>query len=61
LLALQLGNEVSYHELGQLIGADNQTIERYVDLLEKAFVVFRLTALSRNLSNELKKQEKSTF
>ena len=43
-LALQLGNEVSYHELGQLIGADNQTVERYVDLLEKAFVVFRLTA-----------------
>ena len=60
-LALQLGNEVSYHELGQLIGADNQTIERYVDLLEKAFVIFRLTALSRNLRNELKKSRKIYF
>jgi len=60
-LALQLGNEVSYHELGQLIGADNQTVERYIDLLEKAFVVFRLTALSRNLRNELKKSRKIYF
>ena len=60
-LALQLGNEVSYHELGQLVGADNQTIERYVDLLEKAFVIFRLTALSRNLRNELKKSRKIYF
>ena len=60
-LALQLGNEVSYHELGQLIGADNQTVERYVDLLEKAFVIFRLTALSRNLRNELKKSRKIYF
>ena len=60
-LALQMGNEVSYHELGQLIGADNQTVERYIDLLEKTFVVFRLAALSRNLRNELKKSRKIYF
>lgn len=60
-LALQLGNQVSYRELGQLIGADNQTVERYVDLLEKAFIVFRLNPLSRNLRNELKKSRKIYF
>ncbi|MBW2558255.1 MAG: ATP-binding protein [Deltaproteobacteria bacterium] len=60
-LALQMGSEVSYREVGQLIGADNETVERYVDLLEKTFVVFRLTALSRNLRNELKKSRKIYF
>jgi len=60
-LALQIGSEVSFHELGQLVGADNQTIERYIELLEKAFVVFRLPALSRNVRNELKKSKKIYF
>lgn len=60
-LALQIGNEVSYHELGQLLGADNETVERYIDLLEKAFIIFRMTALSRNLRNELKKSRKIYF
>lgn len=60
-LALQIGNEVSYHELGQIVGADNQTIERYIDLLEKTFVIYRLIALSRNLRNELKKARKIYF
>lgn len=60
-LALQISNEVSYHEIGQLVGADNQTIERYIDLLEKAFVIFRLSALSRNLRNELKRAKKIYF
>ncbi len=60
-LAFQVGNEVSYHELGQLCGLDNETVERYILLLEKAFVVFRLTALSRNLRNELKKSRKIYF
>jgi len=55
-LALQLGNEVSYHELGQLIGLDPNTVERYIDLLEKAFIVFPLQAFSRNLRNEIKKE-----
>ncbi|WP_443938055.1 ATP-binding protein [Pedobacter sp. MW01-1-1] len=60
-LALQIGSEVSYHELGQLIGADKQTVERYIDLLEQCFVVFRLNAFSRNLRNEIKKSKKIYF
>ncbi len=60
-LAIQVGNQVSYHELGQLVGADNQTVERYITLLEKSYVVFRLTAFSRNLRNELKKSRKIYF
>jgi uncharacterized protein len=60
-LAFQIGQEVSYHELGKLSGLDNQTVERYIDLLEKAFIVFRLSSLSRNLRNELKKSRKIYF
>jgi predicted AAA+ superfamily ATPase len=60
-LAFQLGNEVSYHELGQATGLDNQTTEKYIDLLEKAFIVFRIGSLSRNLRNELKKSRKIYF
>jgi len=60
-LALQIGNEVSYHEIGQLVGADRETVERYIDMLEKAFVVFRLMSLSRNLRNELKRGRKIYF
>ncbi|MEA3479123.1 MAG: ATP-binding protein [Bacteroidota bacterium] len=60
-LALQVGNELSYHELGQLVGADNETVERYIDLLEKSFVVFRLQSLNRNLRNEIKKSKKIYF
>jgi len=60
-LALQIGSEVSYHELAQTIGADKETVERYIDLLEKAFIVFRLNALSRNLRNEIKKSKKIYF
>ncbi len=60
-LALQLGNEVSYNELAQLIGADPATVERYVDLLEQSFVLFRLPSLSRNARNEIKKGRKIYF
>lgn len=60
-IAFQLGNEVSYHELGQLTGLDNQTVEKYIDLLEKAFIIFRIGSLSRNLRNELKKSRKIYF
>jgi len=60
-LALQLGSEVSYHELGQTTGADKETIERYIDALEKTFVVFRLSSFSRNVRNELKKSRKIYF
>ncbi len=60
-LALQLGSEVSYNEIGQLVGADKNTVEKYIDLLEQAFVLFRLNAFSRNLRNELKKSKKIYF
>ena len=60
-LALQLGNEVSYNELGNLIGMDNETVGEYIERLEKSFVVFRLPAFSRNLRNELKKSRKVYF
>lgn len=60
-LALQMGQEVSYNELGQLIGVDKATIEKYIELLEKCFVVFRLSSFNRNLRNELKKSRKIYF
>ncbi|MDQ3003323.1 MAG: ATP-binding protein [Fibrobacterota bacterium] len=60
-LALQLGSEVSFHELGQLIQSNPETVERYIDLLEKAFVLFRLPALSRNRRNEIKRGRKIYF
>ena len=60
-LALQLGNEVSFNELSRLVGADKETVERYIDLLEKAFVVFTLPAFSRNLRTEIRKSRKIYF
>ncbi len=60
-LALQVGNEVSFNELSQLVGADKETVEKYIDLLEKAFIVFRLNALNRNVRNEIKKGKKIYF
>lgn len=60
-LAFQVGNQVSYNELGKLIGLDKETVERYIIMLERAFVVFRLSSLSRNLRNELKKSRKIYF
>lgn len=60
-LAFQVGSEVSYNEVANNVGADRLTVERYIDLLEKAFVVFRLPAFSRNLRNEIKKGRKIYF
>ncbi|MEK7208116.1 MAG: ATP-binding protein [Patescibacteria group bacterium] len=60
-LALQIGSEVSYTELGALLGIDKATLERYVDLLEKAFVIFKLPPLSRNLRKEIGKMRKIYF
>ena len=60
-LALQVGSEVNYAEIGQLIGSDRKTVEKYIDLLEKAFVVFQLPAFSRNVRNEIKKGKKVYF
>jgi predicted AAA+ superfamily ATPase len=60
-LAFQIGNQVSYHELGQLTGLDNETVEKYILLLERALIIFRLNSFSRNLRNELKRSRKIYF
>ncbi|HMT10152.1 MAG TPA: ATP-binding protein [Ignavibacteria bacterium] len=60
-LALQVGNEVSYNELSSLVGADKNTVEKYIGILEKAFVIFKLEAYSGNIRNEIKKSRKIYF
>ncbi len=60
-LALQIGSEVSYNELAGLLGSDKGTIEKYIDLLEKAYIIFRLNGLNRNVRNEIKKGKKIYF
>jgi predicted AAA+ superfamily ATPase len=60
-LALQVGSEVVVFELAQTLGVDSETIRRYIDLLEKAYVVFSLKSWSRNVRNELKKSRKIYF
>jgi len=60
-LALQVGSEVSYNELANMLGADKETISNYIDLLEKCFVVFQLTSYSNNLRSEIKKGKKVYF
>jgi predicted AAA+ superfamily ATPase len=61
LLAFQIGQQVSNHELAINTGLDVSTVERYIDLLEKAFVVFRIPSFQRNKRNELKKSRKIYF
>lgn len=60
-LALQLGSEISFNNLGNLLELDNQTVEKYIQLLEQTFVIFRLQAFSRNHHKELKKGRKIYF
>lgn len=60
-LSYQLGNEVSYNELAQTVNSDPKTVEKYIELLEKTFVIFRLPALNRNLRNEIRKSKKIYF
>jgi hypothetical protein len=60
-LALQIGSEVSFNEVASLVGADRGTVEKYLGLLEQAFIVFQLPAFSRNVRNELKKSRKVYF
>ncbi len=60
-LAFQTGNQVSYNELGKLIKTSSITVENYIDLLEKSFVIFTLPSFSRNHRNELKKSKKIYF
>jgi uncharacterized protein len=61
LLAFQIGSEVSVNELATQLGADVKTIQRYLDLLEKAFVIIRLSGFSRNLRQEVVNKSKYYF
>ena len=60
-LALQAGSEVSYNELSNLLGIDKKTVENYIQILEKAFIIFRLTSFNTNKRNELKRLRKIYF
>lgn len=60
-LAFQVGNQVSFRELANMLQADKETVERYIYLLEEAYVIFRLPSYSKNLRNELKKSKKIFF
>jgi len=60
-LALQLGSEVNYNELSGLIGINKITVQKYIDILEKGYIVFRLNSFSRNIRNEIKQNSKIYF
>jgi len=60
-LALQIGSEVNYNELAQTIGVNKITIQKYIDILEKGYIIFRLNSFSRNLRNEIKRNRKIYF
>lgn len=61
LLAFQVGNEVSHTELAQKLGIDGKTVARYLDILEKAFILYNLRGFSRNLRKEITKKSKYYF
>lgn len=60
-LALQLGSEVNYNELSRTVGVDRSTVEQYIGLLEKAFVIFRVNPLARNIRTEINTSRKIYF
>ena len=60
-LALQVGQEVNYTELAQLLNIDKNTVSKYIQILEQGFVIFRLGSFSRNLRNEIKTNMKVYF
>ena len=61
LIAFQVGNEVSYQELGNQLGISKNTVERYLDLLSKVFIIYRVQGFSRNLRKEITKNSKWYF
>jgi len=61
LIALQIGNEVSLQELGKQLAMSKNTIERYLDILSKVFIIYKLTGFSRNLRKEIVKNSKWYF
>ncbi len=61
LIAFQIGKEVSHNELSKSLGIAKQTVERYLDLLEKAFIIFRVHAYSTNQRKEISKSSRYYF
>jgi len=61
MLALQVGNEVSYNELSKKLGISVHTVEKFIDLFEKCFIIFTLRALSRNIRNEVSRKSKKIY
>ncbi|QQS51217.1 MAG: ATP-binding protein [Bacteroidota bacterium] len=60
-LALQLGSEVNYSELAQIVNVDKNTISKYIDILQQAYIIFKLGSFSRNVRNEIKTNKKIYF
>ncbi len=60
-LALQLGSEVNYSELSQIVNIDKNTISKYIDILQKGYIIFKLNSFSRNVRNEIKTNKKIYF
>jgi uncharacterized protein len=60
-LAFQIGSQVSNRELSQIVGIDKETVEKYINMLEEAYIIFRLGSYSKNLRNELKFSQKVYF
>jgi hypothetical protein len=60
-LALQVGSEVNYSELAQIVNVDKNTISKYIDILQKGYIVFKLSSFSRNVRNEIKTNKKIYF
>ncbi len=60
-LALQIGSEVNYSELAQTVNVDKNTVSKYIDILEKGYIIFKLNSFSRNLRNEIKTNKKIYF
>ncbi len=61
LIAFQIGKEVSLHELGRQLGMHKNTVDKYLDLLSKTFIIFGINAFSRNLRNEISKSKRWYF
>jgi len=61
LLAFQIGKQVSFAELGKQLSMSKNTVERYLDLLEKVFVIYRHSGFSRNLRKEITKTQRYFF
>ncbi|HKL31287.1 MAG TPA: ATP-binding protein [Tangfeifania sp.] len=60
-LALQTGSEVNYSELAQIVNVDKNTISKYIDILQKGYIIFKLSSFSRNVRNEIKTNKKIYF